>query len=437
MVSPSTIVRGNSGAALLVAALTLPFFAGCGKEPEGSIEDPVRAVKLLTLESPLETLGREFPGRVKATTAADLAFRVSGPLVEIPVEAGDAVAQGDIIARIDERDFKTKRDQVNGSLAEANSQLEAMQTGARPEDIAVLKAGLEAAEAKFIEADRHAKRLADLFAEDVGTRADMEKQEKTRDVAKADRDAAQQRLNAGMSGARKEDVEAMEARIEGLKAQSDEANAALSDATLRAPFAGVIALKYVSNRENIRMNQRIVSLQDLSAIEIEIQVSETAMARASSDLTIRDLAESLELTVEFPAIPGEQFSADLKNYEVQADPVTQTFAVTLIMPPPPGIQPGMNATVYGTVREGVEVREVNLFVPVHAVFSDVSGESHVWKVDPETMRVSAHPVAVGALAGGNVEVLNGLSVGDTIATSAANSLREGDKVRGAQLGRAN
>jgi hypothetical protein len=46
-------------------------------------------------------------------------------------------------------------------------------------------------------------------------------------------------------------------------------------------------------------------------------------------------------------------------------------------------------------------------------------------------------VEVGALSGGNVEILSGLAAGDIIATSAANALREGDKVRAAQLGGAN
>lgn len=433
---PTKTKRNTHRTVLLAATLTLPFFAGCGGETEGPIEEPVRAVKLLTLENPLETLGREFPGRVQATTAADLAFRVSGPLVEIAVVPGQTVEQDDIIARIDERDFRSRLIQSSGVLEEARAQLQAMQ-GGRPEDIAVLQAALEAAEAKSNEAAEQFTRIIGLFEGGLETRAAKDAQERRRDVAAADAEAAKQRLSATQEGARKEDLDAMKARIEGLVAQENTASDALKDATLRAPYAGVIALKYVSNGENVQSNQPIVSLQDLSAIEIEIQISETAMARASSELTIRELAESLDMSVEFPAVPGESFTADLKNYELQADPVTQTFAVTLIMPPPSGIQPGMNATVHGAWREGVVVREANLFVPVHAVFSDASNKSHVWIVDPETMRVSAHPVAIGMLAGGNQEILSGLSIGDTIATSAANSLREGDKVRAAQLGGAN
>lgn len=421
----------------LLVMLSLPFIGGCGGDPEAPPEEAVRTVKLLTLENPLEAVGREFPGRVQATTAADLAFRVSGPLVELPIQAGQAVEEGDIIARIDERDFQTKRDQVAGALEEAKSQLSAMQSGAREEDIAVLEAALTSAKAVLSEAQTQFERLTELLSEDVGTRARVERQEKSRDVARADVQAAEQRLVAGVEGARQEDLDAMNARIEGLQAQLNEADNSLADATLRAPYKGVIALKYVSNRENIRANQPIASLQDLSAIEIDIQISESAMARASSTLTITELAEALEMIVEFPAFPGETFPAALKNYEVQADPVTQTFTVTLIMSPPPGIQPGMNARVYGSVRAGVAIYGANLVIPVPAVFSDASNKSLVWIVEPESSRVQKRPVEMGSLSGGNVEILSGLSIGDTIATSAANSLREGMKVRAAQLGGAN
>ncbi len=438
MKSPTKTMRRGHGVPFLAAALILlQFFTGCGNEPEGPAEDPVRAVKLLTLANPLEALGREFPGRVQATTAADLAFRVSGPLVEFPVEAGQAVEEGEIVARIDERDFKIRLEQTQGAQNEAEAQLLAMKEG-RPEDIEVLKAALRASQAKSSEATEQYKRFNQLFAEGVETQARVDVHEKRRDVAIADVEAAKQRLSAVEQGARKEDLDAMAARIEGLVAQRDAASAALADATLRAPYSGVIALVYVENRENVQANEPIVSLQDLSAIEIEIQVSETAMAKASSAMTITELAEALVMDVEFSAFPDKRFSADLKNYELQADPITQTFAMTLIIqPPPPGIQPGMNATVHATVREGVVVKEGILFVPAHAVFSDASNTSQVWMLDPDTMQVSSHPVEVGMLSGGNVEILSGLSAGDTIATSAANALREGDKVRAAQLGGAN
>jgi RND family efflux transporter MFP subunit len=438
MGSLTNTMRRGHGTAFLAAALILPLIiVGCGNEPEGPAKEPVRAVKLLTLANPLEALGREFPGRVQATSAADLAFRVSGPLIEIPVEVGQAVEEGEIVARIDERDFKIRLEQAQGAQDEAEAQLLAMKEG-RPEDIEVLKAALRASQAKSSEAVEQYKRFNQLFEEGVETRAAVDVYKKRRDVALADVEAAKQRLSAVEQGARKEDLDAMAARIEGLVAQRDAASAALADATLRAPYSGVIALEYVENRENVQANQPIVSLQDLSAIEIEIQVSETAMAKASSEMTITELAEALVMNVEFPAFPDKRFNAVLKNYELQADPITQTFAMTLIIkPPPPGIKPGMNATVHATVRDGVVVRDGTLFVPTHAVFSDASNISQVWMVDPDTMQVSSHPVEVGALSGGNVEILSGLAAGDTIATSAANALREGDKVRAAQLGGAN
>ena len=69
------------------------------------------------------------------------------------------------------------------------------------------------------------------------------------------------------------------------------------------------------------------------------------------------------------------------------------------------------------------------YVPVEAVFSAPGSERFVWVQDPKTARVSKRRVTVGSMAGGNIQVLTGLKVGDTIAVSGVHHLREGMKVR--------
>ena len=71
----------------------------------------------------------------------------------------------------------------------------------------------------------------------------------------------------------------MKSEIRGLEAQQKAAQDALDDSSLRAPFSGVIAKKYVDNFQDVRAKQAIVSLQDISSVDILVDVPESLMAQ--------------------------------------------------------------------------------------------------------------------------------------------------------------
>ncbi len=414
----------------------LTMLAGCGGDPAPQPEERTYAVKLFTVTAAMGAPGREFPGTVQASTAVDLGFRVPGPLIELPVTASQELKEGDVVARVDPRDYQTRLDSTESMLSEARAQLNAMKAGARPEDIQIAEATVSAARATYTEANTQYDRLANLLEEDVGTQSDVDRQRQLRDVTKAELSKAEQSLKAATEGARMEDVQAMEARIEGLETQRQDAANAMKDTTLLAPFDGVIAVVHVENRQIVQANQAIVRFQDESALEVNIQVSEADIATGPKYETVEDLAESLNIEAEFAALPGQRFPATLKDFETQADPQTQTFAATFLVTPPKDaqIRPGMNATLHGKPTEDAVPDEPGFWVPVNAVFSDSSGASKLWRVDSYSNRVAQQEVSLGAMRDSLVHVLTGVSAGDLIAASAANSLKAGMKVRAYEPG---
>jgi len=88
---------------LLVLALVL---TGCGKDKSAIEIEPTRPVKTILIESMGLENTREFPGIVDASQKAEMSFRVSGKLNELPVKEGDEITQGDVIAKLDDTDFK-------------------------------------------------------------------------------------------------------------------------------------------------------------------------------------------------------------------------------------------------------------------------------------------------------------------------------------------
>jgi RND family efflux transporter MFP subunit len=411
--------------------IAFAVLAGCGGKEAPPQSEPIRSVKTLVVTAGADVVAREFPGKVQASQSADLSFRISGPLVELPVSPGQKVSEGEVLAKIDPRDFQTQVENVESTLDEATAQFTAMKAGAREEDIKVLEATVDAASASYEEAKAQYERLDKLLKENVGTRAAVDTQMKVRDVAKADLEKAEQNLKSGKAGARKEDLDAMEARIDGLNSQLRDAKAKRADTELKAPFTGVIARKFVSNFEDVQAKQPILSLQDSEKIEIEINIPEQDMGRGTRKLTIDEVAESMDARAIFSGVSDTEYEITLLDYETAADEITQTFAVTFSMKSPDDVNilPGMNAIVFGEGKAPPPDAPSTVRIPIGALIADASGAQTVWKIDPSSMKVSPVPVATGNMMGDSVEITSGLAAGDMIATSAANSLREGMKVR--------
>ena len=94
-------------------ALVALLGIGCGEKPQRETPEVVRPVKTLVVGSGL-TGGLNFPGTVRGSERGELSFQVSGPLVELPVDEGDRVSRGTLLARIDPTDY-------NLAIAEAQA----------------------------------------------------------------------------------------------------------------------------------------------------------------------------------------------------------------------------------------------------------------------------------------------------------------------------
>ncbi len=109
--------KGVTGAALVCLLL-----AGCDKQEAPVGSKAPRPVKTIVLEAHGAVGMRQYPGRVRAASRADLSFEVAGKLIELPVKEGQVVEEGDLIARLDDRDLSAnlKSAQAEADNAAAN-----------------------------------------------------------------------------------------------------------------------------------------------------------------------------------------------------------------------------------------------------------------------------------------------------------------------------
>jgi multidrug efflux system membrane fusion protein len=222
------------------------------------------------------------------------------------------------------------------------------------------------------------------------------------------------------------DYDNLKARRDAALAELEKAKKALEDTVLKAPFAGVVAKRYVENFQEVQAKEAIADLQDTSAIEVVVDAPEQIVAQ-------RGRKVKAEMVAVFDSIPDREFPLTIKEFATRADPQTQTFEYVLTMPQPKGVNilPGMTASVIARVQAFASGAEQPAFVvPAAAVFADASGVSHVWVVDRETHTVHGRKVVTGELTGTDgIRVTGGLKTGDVIAAAGVNSLREGQKVK--------
>ena len=360
-----------------------------------------------------------FPG-VSESQLAGLAFRVAGPVEEVAVVVGSLVAKGEVIARIDSRDYELVVKRIEAEIIAAEAALAAMTTGARAEDLATLESNLAAAVSQAEQAETNFDRFTKLLEEQAVTQAQFDAIKTQYDVAMAQKEAAGQQLKKGEAGSRKEEIDAATAKIKGLNVSLAEAKNALADVRLTAPYDGYVVEKFVEDHEIVSPGMPVVSFADASVIDVSASLPEEIIVRRS---------DIIDYACEFEAYPGVLFPAKLKEMGHAIQRGKQSYPLKVRIDVPPETEtplfPGMTAMVK------IRMRRANapLLVPtaaLHSVFDDA--QTAVWVINPETQSVNARPVKVLRFLDTGAEIEGDIKPGEQIVAAGAHSLVENQKV---------
>jgi RND family efflux transporter MFP subunit len=408
---------------IVLAVFSIIHLVGCSPQAT-TRSDVARPVKSMVVSAGEEPHVRTFPGRVEASKRVELAFQVPGLIVKLPVREGQTVAKGDLIAQLRQDEFQARLTALQGQLDQARAGLKSLQVGERPEERLRREAQLRAAEAKLVNARTEFNRFANVARANPNAvaRVDYDRAETNYRLAQEEYQSALQVFEKGAM-AREEEIEAKEAEVRGLEGRVVEANLQLEDATLNAPYDGVIAKRFVQERQNVRAKEPVVKFQDVDEIDVAVEVPEAVMA---ADLRSADI---VQMVAEFSGAPGLQFPVDIREVAQTADPTTQTFTVRAAMKAPTGVNvlPGMSATVTLTYRRA-NILGNRILVPISAIFQEPAGEQVAWVIGLDQI-VTRRPVKIGEATGGRIEITAGLQPGDRIAVAGVSFLRDGMKVR--------
>ena len=325
---------------------------------------------------------------------------VVGKITAIRFDFGQAVRKGDVLAEIDRQEYQIQVERAKGSLGQALARL-GLSTGQEnvaPTSTASMRqaeAQLEDAKFKFESAAKLVK-TGDISQERY---TEMEKAYRARQAA---------------FESTRDDLRTQWASMESLKADVRLAEKRLNDATMRAPFDGIVSQKHVSVGQFVKDNVAIITLVKSSPMRLRVEVPETASGVVKVGTT---------LTFTTDAIPGKEFQAVVRELNPSLDMKSRSLvAEARFVASDARLRPGMFAQVNLVLGRSVDV----VMVPKAALYS-IAGLTKLFIIrDGKALERRVMP---GVEQGGWVEVpSDSVSASDRVAVTNLGALVNGSTV---------
>lgn len=338
-------------------------------------------------------------------TEVDLSFKMGGSIEQIAFKEGDEVKAGQVVATLNNEELLAKKeqaeaayrlaqvkleqakkgvsltdsssnaqvDQAQAVVSSAAAQLAANKNGARSEEIAQLKAKLQAAQTANQIAASNLERMQKLLAEGAVPQVKVEEAQMQAEKAQAELKAADEQLKMAQSGARREQVDAAQAQLDQAKAAYKQAVAArgqvglkeldvksaeagvlqakgalaeieayLNNTKLVAPMDGVVKSVAVQKGELVAQGFTVLTLQTKSDNYVKLYVNEYALGQIKTGDTVKLFVPALKREVEAKIAtiaPAADFAVRKATQEL-GDRDIRSFQVKLLVSDPE-LRPGL------------------------------------------------------------------------------------------------
>jgi len=359
----------SSKTSYVILLTGLLCLTACGKT-DAPIEERLRPVRYITVTDDSVFRDRRFSGTAKSSLESRLSFKVSGTVISMPVQIGQRLNAGDLIAEIDSASYVLQVQQAQASLVEAQAN------------------------------DRRAaadyQRAKGLYANDNASLNDL--------------DAA--RAQAESSGA----------MVASASKALEIARLNLSYTKLTADTDCSIASLDIEINENVSAGQQVAAVSCGDTFEVTMNLPESLIGLVD-DIT--------PVTISFAAIPNREFNGVISEISVASASGSAGFPVVIrIVETDPALRSGLAADVTFQF-DSAAASGGGVVIPVTAVINDPGG-TYVFIATPSGAEgeatVTRRAVEVGELSQFGIEVVDGLGVGDYVITAGISVIREGQRV---------
>lgn len=226
--------------------------------------------------------------------------QLSGRLARVHIEEGDVVHAGQLIAEIENAEYRAALDAAVAQVALRDAELARLRNGARREELAEAAAALAAAQAREALAKADRERIEPLLARKLASQAQVDAARAQAAAATAERERAAATLTLLRAGARAEDLAAAEAALAAVRAERDRAQAMFDKSQILSPIDGRVL------KRDLREGETVVALSPLPLARLGDLARRTVRADIE-ELDIGRVAVGQRAHVTSDAFPGQRF----------------------------------------------------------------------------------------------------------------------------------
>ena len=391
----------TSALALLFLPGSLIVFSSCsktsGKAVESTSPKPM-AVQVLTVAQKQVRRNVESVGSLFPLDEVTVSSEVEGRVDQVLVDVGDHVTAGQTIVKVVQTELQLTLEQQRASLQQARARLGLSGNG---EDLKDVRSAPEVkkAAADLADAEQKYLRSKTLFEQGLLPKQNFDEAESRHNAAKATYDLSVQA------------VENLRAQLAQSKAATSLAQKKVGDSMIRAPFAGQIKERTVTQGQYLKVQTPVMVIVNVDPMRARLRVPEKMAAWVKT---------GQEVSVSVEAYPGRTFTGKITRINPSVDQQTRAFEVeALIDNRETLLKPGF--FVKATIPSSFVVEA--LTIPQEALVY-VYGVYKVYVVDGNILK--EREVKIGERAGEEVEVVEGLSAGERVVLAAkGQELKEG------------
>lgn len=359
--------------------------------------------------------GLEYTGTSAPVQEVSLRSRVEGQVLNLNVDVGDAVKQGQIVGQLDDNILEAALREAEAELASLKAEVASARNQVSNARVEVERARLELQQAQ---ADSQRQQI--LVKEGaIATQAAEQAQTTARTSAQAVR-AAQEQVQTQQQA-----VTAAQNRVNAQQAVVAQAREQLSYAKLASPITGRVTQRLTEAGNFVQPNGEIIRIGDFSRLQVNVEVSELELANIRVGQPVR---------VRLDAFPNDTFTGQVTRISPAADQTARLVPIEVVIP-------NSNSRIGGGLLARVSFEsneQARVVVPETAITQ--TGEQGKQENQTGTVfvvtagegsqaTVAAREVKLGEQADGNVEILSGLKPGERFVAKSGRPLKEGETVR--------
>jgi HlyD family secretion protein len=397
----------------LPSATLLLLLCGCSKKEEKEAE-PVVPVEVAPVRSDSIRRIVTADAVLFPRDQASVTPKISAPVRKFLVNRGDHVAEGQLLAVLENRDLAAAAAASKGQFEQAEANYRGTADAAVPEQVSRAKSEFEAAKLSLEAAQKLLDSRQKLFQEGALARKQVDEAMVAHAQARSQFESAQEHLRALQNVGKQEQIKGAAAQVEAARGQYQAAQAQVAYSEVRSPIAGVVTDRPLYAGEMANAGSPLLTVMDVSRVVARANVpqNQAALLKVGMPAVITQTGSDVEVpgivTVVSPAV----------------DPNSTTVQVWA-----EAANPGEKLRPGASVRVAIAAEKLAnaLVVPSEAILPGADGGTVVMVIGSDSV-AHERKVQAGVRETGTVQILGPVRAGEQVVVNGGVGLQDGAKV---------